>query len=60
MELDPMSVLTDAPIKLVKCQDCGVDVVVNAAYPITEVECRPWYCPHTDKYNNEQEIEAKS
>ena len=52
MELDP--------IKLVKCQDCGVDVVVNAAYPITEVQCRPWYCHHTDKYNDEQEIEAKS
>ena len=41
MELDP--------IKLVKCKDCGVDVVVNASYPITEVECRDWYCPTVNK-----------
>ena len=45
MELDP--------IKLVKCKDCGIDVVVNASYPITEVECRPWYCP--SRKNSEQE-----
>ncbi len=42
MELDP--------IKIVKCKTCGVDVKVNANYPISEVECRPWYCPvHAEK-----------
>ena len=59
MELDP--------IKLVKCKDCGNSVVVNAAYPITEVECRPWYCPvraertpYTDKYTDDKERETTS
>tara|TARA_A100001201_G_scaffold1147_3_gene2941 strand:+ start:471 stop:620 length:150 start_codon:yes stop_codon:yes gene_type:complete len=33
------------PVKTVKCKECGEDVVVNAAYPITEVGCRDWYCP---------------
>ena len=28
MELDP--------VKVVKCRECGVDVTVNARYPITE------------------------
>ena len=37
MELDP--------VKVVKCRECGVDVTVNARYPITEVECSPSYCP---------------
>lgn len=37
MELDP--------VKVVKCKECDVDVVVNANYPIDEVECKPWYCP---------------
>ena len=32
-------------VKIVPCKECGVDVTVNAAYPITEVECRPHYCP---------------
>ena len=30
--------------KIVKCKECGVDVKVNANYPITEVQCRDWYC----------------
>lgn len=37
MELDP--------VKVLKCKECGVDVVVNAKYPINEVGCRPRYCP---------------
>ena len=37
MELDP--------VKVLKCRECGVDVIVNAKYPITEGECRPRYCP---------------
>ena len=32
------------PIKILKCKECGVDVTVNANYPITEVGCRDWYC----------------
>ena len=38
----------DAPIdevKIVKCKYCGVDVKVNASYPISEVGCRRTYCP---------------
>jgi hypothetical protein len=41
MELDP--------IKILKCKECGVDVPVNAKYPITEVGCNPRYCPKPDK-----------
>ncbi len=37
MELDP--------VKILKCKECGVEVMVNANYPITEVECRDYYCP---------------
>jgi hypothetical protein len=37
------------PIKILKCKECGVDVKVNANYPITEVNCRDWYCPKTGK-----------
>lgn len=33
------------PVKLVKCKKCGVDVPVNARYPVTEVGCQSWYCP---------------
>jgi hypothetical protein len=45
MELDP--------VKVLKCRECGVDVIVNAKYPITEVECCPRYCP------KEQDIGSK-
>ena len=37
MELDP--------VKIVKCRICGVDIPVNANYPITEVGCVEKYCP---------------
>ena len=33
------------PVKVVKCNECGVEVKVNANYPISEVSCQPWYCP---------------
>ena len=32
------------PVKVVKCRECGVDVKVNANYPVKEVGCLPWYC----------------
>ena len=41
MELDP--------IKILKCKECGVDVPVNARYPVDYVECRDWYCPKLAK-----------
>ena len=37
------------PVKVVKCKECGVDVSINANYPVDEVECRPWYCPDKNK-----------
>ena len=40
------------PVKIVKCKECGVDVKVNANYPITEVECRDWYCPKSKNDKN--------
>ena len=39
-----MDDLATAPIKVVKCKNCGADVVVNAKYPITSVD-RCVYCP---------------
>jgi|TARA_A100001015_G_C14648558_1_gene578277 hypothetical protein len=36
-------------VKIVKCKECGVEVTVNAEYPIQEVECRDYYCPKNDK-----------
>ena len=33
------------PIKIVKCKKCGIDVKINANYPITEVGCQPHLCP---------------
>jgi len=34
----------EAEVKVVKCRNCGTEVLVNANYPITEVEtCRA--CP---------------
>ena len=33
------------PVKFLKCKKCGVEVPVNANYPIEEVECSPRYCP---------------
>mgnify|MGYP001251615956 FL=1 len=48
MELDP--------IKVVKCKECGVDVVVNANYPITEVECSPRYCPKPANLEADEKI----
>ena len=48
MELDP--------IKIVKCRECGVDVVVNANYPITEVGCNPRYCPKPEEDAPEKKI----
>jgi len=38
-------------VKILQCKECGVDVKVNAAYPITEVGCRDWYCPKPGKNN---------
>lgn len=32
-------------VKIVQCKECGVDVKVNVNYPITQVDCQPWYCP---------------
>ena len=32
-------------LKYSNAKECGVDVTVNANYPITEVNCRDWYCP---------------
>ena len=26
------------PVKIVKCKNCGADVIVNANYPVTSVE----------------------
>ena len=37
------------PVKVVKCRECGVDVNINANYPVDSVECRPWYCPDKNK-----------
>ena len=36
-------------VKTVKCVECGVDVKINVAYPITKVSCQPWYCPKNNK-----------
>ena len=36
-------------VKEVPCKECGLKVKVNAKYPITEVDCRPWYCQKNDK-----------
>ena len=33
-------------VKIVKCKECGVEVTVNAEYPIQEVECRDYYWPN--------------
>lgn len=33
-----MENLANAPIKTVKCKNCGADVVVNANYPIDAVD----------------------
>lgn len=44
MELDP--------VKTVPCKECGVKVKVNARYPITEVDCREWYCPRMKNNEN--------
>ena len=41
---DSMS-LPDNSMKTVKCRECGVDVPVNANYPITSVDCHKHYCP---------------
>lgn len=35
---NPMEDLANSPIKVVKCKNCGADVVVNAVYPITSVD----------------------
>ena len=32
-------------VKTVQCVECGVDVKINASYPIEKVTCQPWYCP---------------
>ena len=37
------------PVKIVKCRECGVEVKVNANYPINEVNCRDYYCPRKTK-----------
>lgn len=42
------------PIKVVQCKECGVDVRVNANYPINEVSCQPWYCPKEKKTKDTQ------
>ncbi len=28
------------PVKILECKVCGIDVPVNARYPITEVTCK--------------------
>ena len=33
-----MDDLANAPIKVVKCKNCGADVVINANYPIDSVD----------------------
>ena len=39
-----MEDLANSPIKMVKCKNCGADVVVNANYPIDAVDsCK--HCP---------------
>ena len=53
MELDP--------VKIVKCRICGVDIPVNANYPITEVGCVEKYCPkHLTKMSEEGYVDAGS
>jgi hypothetical protein len=37
--------IANTALKFVPCKECGVEVPVNAAYPISQVECRPHYCP---------------
>ncbi len=46
--MTPLTISLD-PIKILKCKECGVEVPVNANYPINEVECRPYYCPKENK-----------
>lgn len=36
LKLDPVKL---DPVKIMSCKVCGIDVVVNANYPITEVTC---------------------
>ena len=39
-----MDDLANAPVKVVKCKNCGADVTINANYPIDAVDsCK--FCP---------------
>ena len=41
------------PVKIIVCKECGVEIPVNAKYPVEEVGCQPWYCPKlTDLYKD--------
>ena len=48
------------PIKVVKCRECGVDVNINANYPVEAVDCRPWYCPNKKKHASKPQIDGNS
>ena len=48
------------PIKTVKCKECGIDVKVNANYPITEVGCRDWYCPKKPNGTNHDGVKGSA
>jgi|TARA_R100001163_G_scaffold1027_5_gene1591 hypothetical protein len=45
-----MEDLANSPIKIVKCRNCGADVVVNANYPIDAVNTCI-YCPSKNDKN---------
>ena len=51
--MDNIKDIANSPVKVVKCRQCGVDVTINANYPIHDVGCQPWYCPD-NKQNNEK------
>lgn len=44
------------PVKVVQCRECGVDVTVNAAYPIDSVSCQTWYCPKLKPDNSDKNL----
>ena len=43
-------------VKVVKCVECGVDVKINAAYPINSVSCQPYYCPKNKPLKNDKNV----
>ena len=44
-------------VKTVKCKECGIDVVINAMYPIESVNCQPWYCPKNQLSSKDLSLE---